>query len=43
MVSFFDIEKLGELLKDFYEITKIRITVSDEKQEELASYPPFLP
>ncbi len=39
MISAFDIEKLRELLKDFYEISKIRITVFDENLNELVSYP----
>jgi len=39
MVSVFDLEKLSGLLKDFYEITKIRITVFDSERNELVSYP----
>ncbi|MBO4356335.1 MAG: PocR ligand-binding domain-containing protein [Clostridia bacterium] len=39
MISIFDIEKLRGLLKDFYEISHIRITVFDENMEELVSYP----
>lgn len=39
MVSNFHIHKLKELLKDFYNITKIRITVFDEQFHELASFP----
>lgn len=43
MVSLFDTEKLYNLLKNFYEITKIRITVFDETGQELLSYPEDLP
>lgn len=39
MISVFDIEKLRNLLKDFYNITHIRITVFDENRNELVSYP----
>lgn len=39
MISVFDRNKLKNLLKDFYEITKIRITVFDEERKELVSYP----
>ncbi len=39
MVPIFDIEKLRGLLKDFYEICHIRITVSDANRMELVSYP----
>ena len=39
MISVFDIEKLREILKDFYEISRIRITVFDETFHELVSYP----
>jgi len=39
MVSAFDLEKLSGLLRDFYEITRIRITVFDENLNELVSYP----
>lgn len=39
MVSSFDISKLHSLLKDFYELTKIRITVFDDSFRELTSYP----
>ena len=39
MIPVFDTEKLKEILKDFYEITKIRITVIDTDHKELASYP----
>lgn len=39
MVSIFDLEKLRRLLKDFYAISHIRITVFDENLNELVSYP----
>lgn len=39
MFSVFDLEKLHELLRDYYEITHIRITVFDESYCELTSYP----
>ena len=39
MVSVFDIEKLKALLKDFYSISRIRITVFDEHMNELVAYP----
>ena len=39
MISIFDLEKLRGLLKDFYEISHIRITVFDENLTELVSYP----
>lgn len=39
MISFFDIDKLRKLLKDFFEISHIRITVFDENLKELVSYP----
>jgi AraC-like DNA-binding protein len=39
MISVFDLEKLRGILKDFYEISHIRITVFDENRNELASYP----
>ncbi len=35
----FDLEKLNRLLRDFYEITNIRITVFDERFSELTAYP----
>ena len=38
----FDLEKLNRLLRDFYEITKIRITVFDEQFAELTAYPQAL-
>lgn len=39
MVSVFDLDKLYGLLKDFYQITQIRITVFDAELKELVSYP----
>lgn len=39
MVSVFDLDRLSELLKDFFEISHIRITVFDENRKELISYP----
>lgn len=39
MISVFDLEQLSGLLKDFYEISRIRITVFDENLTELVSYP----
>lgn len=43
MISVFNREKLIELLRDFYRITKIRITVFDENGQELMAYPEGLP
>ncbi|MBE5867744.1 MAG: helix-turn-helix domain-containing protein [Lachnospiraceae bacterium] len=42
MISNFDLVKLNDLLKDFYNLTQIRITVFDETFHELAAYPPHL-
>ena len=39
MISVFDLEKLQKLLKDFFAITGIRITVFDESMHELIAYP----
>ncbi len=39
MISAFDVNKLRGILKDFYEITKIRIAVFDHNRNELVSYP----
>lgn len=39
MISTFDLTKLNSLLKDFYTLTHIRITVFDETFRELAAYP----
>lgn len=40
MISNFDITKLQSLLQDFYTLTHIRITVFNDRFEELLSYPP---
>lgn len=40
MLSSFNLTKLNSLLKDFYNLTRIRITVFDENFQELAAYPP---
>lgn len=39
MISSFDIAKLDSLLKDFYQLTQIRITIFDDSFQELTSYP----
>lgn len=39
MISVFDVKKLTGLLKDFYELTKIRIVVYDDRFQELCAYP----
>ena len=39
MISVFDEEKLQKLLRDFYAITGIRITVFDDSMRELVAYP----
>ena len=39
MISLFDIEQLKSLIKDFYQLVHIRITVFDENLNELVSYP----
>lgn len=39
MISSFDLTKLNSLLKDFYNLTQIRITVFDDTFHELAAYP----
>lgn len=39
MISSFNIEKLTSLLRDFYTVTHIRITVFDENFHEIASFP----
>jgi len=43
MVSAFNLEKLKNLLHDFYEISKIRITVFNERREEIVAYPEEIP
>jgi len=39
MNTVFDLDKLRQLLKDFYEIAKVRITVFDARLKEIVSYP----
>lgn len=39
MISSFDLTKLNALLKDFYTLTQIRITIFDDEFRELAAYP----
>lgn len=39
MISSFDLTKLSSLLEDFYNLTRIRITVFDDAFHELAAYP----
>lgn len=39
MISSFNITKLNSLLKDFYQLTQIRITIFDDSFQELTSYP----
>ena len=39
MNSSFDLEKLAGLLRDFHEISRVRITLFDEGMNELVSYP----
>lgn len=39
MRPIFDLQKLDELLKDYYTVTEIRITVFDENFNELTAYP----
>jgi ligand-binding sensor protein/biotin operon repressor len=39
VISAFNIEKLQDLLKDFYQLSRIRITVFDENMNELVAYP----
>lgn len=43
MVSSFNLEKLYDMLQDFYNLTQIRITVFDETFQELAAYPQNVP
>ncbi|MFA9376366.1 MAG: PocR ligand-binding domain-containing protein [Lachnotalea sp.] len=43
MISVFDIVNLKKLLKDFYVLSKIRITVFDEEFKEIVSYPNNIP
>lgn len=39
MISVFDVDALRSLLRDFYDITRIRITVFDADMREMVSYP----
>ena len=39
MYSSFDFVKLNALLRDFYNLTQVRITVFDDSLKEIASYP----
>lgn len=39
MISTFNMTKLNSLLRDFYTLTRIRITIFDETFNELAAYP----
>lgn len=43
MVSVFNLRELERLLEDFYKITQIRITVFDEKFQEIVSFPDSKP
>ena len=39
MISSFNLDKLEDLLRDFHTLTRIRITVFDDKFRELTAYP----
>ena len=39
MISVFHLEQLQQLLQDFYNITRTRITVFDHELNEVVSYP----
>ena len=39
MISSFNLDKVKELFRDFYTLTRIRVTLFDERFEELPSYP----
>ena len=43
MISVFNTEQLQDVLRDFYNITQIRITVFDDRFQELVSYPEYRP
>lgn len=43
MVSVFNLKELERLLEDFYRITQIRITVFDDRFQEIVSYPDSRP
>ena len=38
MISSFNIEKLTSMLRDFYTVTRIRLTVFDENFQEIAAF-----
>lgn len=40
MISAFNLEKLKSLLRDFYTLSNIRITVFNDQFQELVAYPP---
>jgi len=39
MISSFDYVKLNAMLKDFYDLTRLRITIYDESGSEITAYP----
>lgn len=43
MISVFNLKELEHLLEDFYRITQIRITVFDDRFQEIVSYPDSRP
>lgn len=43
MIASFDIVNLKDLLRDFYVLTKIRITIFDDRFHEIVSYPENIP
>ena len=43
MVSVFNLKELEHLLEDFYRITQIRITIFDDRFQEIVSYPDSRP
>ena len=43
MISVFHVEQLSSLLKSFYTVSQIRITVFDDSFTEIAAYPPDVP
>ena len=43
MISVFNIEQLNKLLQSFYTVSQIRITVFDDKFNEITAYPPNVP
>lgn len=42
MISTFNLRKLNDLLKDFFTLTHIRITVFDDTFKELTAYPEYI-